>query len=233
MSPTKLAAIALALGGLSLGAMAIENQSQPDPFISFELFNSKSPLKHEVIDCDNPPATGDELSVFLKAQCHNQLSHSELRSLLAGLRSDFASTRDDIGLCILGRYFTGQKQTAIGVQLFEAAARIGNLNAMYFLGVAYQEGNGVNVSLVKSYVYLFLSTMRGLNTKDTKSRMLYLEKSMSSDQQEVAANQLGSLYWNLRQIDSMRYPSRFSAGIQVPDYLDAFCFLPKELSNEK
>lgn len=233
MRPTKLAATALALGGLSLGAMANDNQSQPDPFVSFELFNSKSPLQHEVIDCDNLPATGDELSVFFQAHCHNQLSYSELRSLLAGLRSDFVSTRDDIGLCILGRYYSGQQQTAIGVQLFEAAARIGNLNAMYFLGVAYQEGNGVNVSLVKSYVYLFLSTMRGRNTKDTKSRLYHLAKTMSTDQQGVAAKQLGNLYWNLRQIDSMRYPSRFSAGIQVPDYLDAFCFLPKELANEK
>ncbi len=231
MRPINLAVLAISLGVLSLGASAATVEIESDPFVSFELFHSKHQTPKEAFRCPSSPASGKELLRFLKAECHRK--SPELGALLTSLESTFLSTRDDMGLCMLGRYFAARQQPERVIPLFKASAKLGNLNAMYFLGVAYQEGQGVKVSLVKSYVYLYLSLLRGQNTQDAQARLSRLAERMSSKQQASAAMQLGGLYWRLRQIDSMRYPSRFSAGILVPDYLDAFCFLPKELANEK
>jgi hypothetical protein len=178
----------------------------------------------EAIDCYGQISSHNELRQFIDS-CRNNHDidfQSELTQLANTLSSDTA-------LCLLGREFAGafggNSDFRLSSTLFEKSASRGNLNAIYFLGESYELGRGVSINNLKAYVYLSLSTLRGflVNPNDLQSRVNSLYGKLSQADIERAMEVQGDLYFKLREVDALRFPSHFSLSIPTARFLFKYC----------
>jgi TPR repeat protein len=217
----------IALSCLFLLTFYVESGFCSDDYVEFIYSNEPNLPKLQepkAIDCYSKISSHNELRQFLSTcRYHDDIEFQlKLTQLATTLTSDTA-------ICLLGRElagaFGGSTDLMLSQQLFAKSASRGNLNAIYFLGESYELGRGVSINYLKAYVYLSLSRLRGFNVNpsDLNSRINQLYSKLSSADIERAIEVQGDLYFKLRQVDAMRFPSHFSLSIPTSQFVTKYC----------